>query len=118
MTEIICLFLVVEPETIEEKLAVDSVYALNNSTFVSLSCAFSICVLYYYQMNAKRGQKMISAALAILETEEERNELSDFYEKYKNRFYAIAFERLHNEQDSEDAIQETFLRSAIFRDYM
>lgn len=55
---------------------------------------------------------MISAALAILETAEERNELSDFYEKYKNRFYAIAFERLHNEQDSEDAIQETFLRIA------
>lgn len=55
---------------------------------------------------------MISAALAILETEEERNELSEFYEKFKHRFYAIAFERLHNEQDSEDAIQETFIRIA------
>lgn len=55
---------------------------------------------------------MISAALAILETEEERNELSVFYEKYKDRFYAIAFEHLHNVQDSEDAIQEVFLRIA------
>lgn len=55
---------------------------------------------------------MISAALAILETDEERDELSDFYEKFKHRFYAIAFERLHNAQDSEDAIQETFLRIA------
>lgn len=55
---------------------------------------------------------MISAALAILETDEQRNELSVFYEKYKNRFYAIAFEHLHNSQDSEDAVQETFLRIA------
>lgn len=53
---------------------------------------------------------MISAALAILKTEEERNELSDFYKKFRHRLYAIAFEHLHNEQDSEDAIQETFLR--------
>lgn len=55
---------------------------------------------------------MISAALAILETDEQRNELTDFYEKYKNRFYAIAFEHLHNTQDSEDAVQETILRIA------
>lgn len=55
---------------------------------------------------------MISAALAILKTEEERNELSDFYEVFRHRLYAIAFEHLHNEQDSEDAIQETFLRIA------
>ena len=55
---------------------------------------------------------MISAALAILESDEQRNELSEFYEKNKNRFYAIAFEHLHNIQDSEDAIQETFLRIA------
>lgn len=55
---------------------------------------------------------MISAALAVLETDEERNELSAFYETYKNRFYSIAYEHLHNVQDSEDAIQETFLRIA------
>lgn len=55
---------------------------------------------------------MISDALAILETKEERNELSDFYEEYKNRFYSIAYNHLHNIQDSEDAIQETFLRIA------
>lgn len=53
---------------------------------------------------------MISVALAILDSEESRNELSDFYEKYKHRFYAIAYEHLHKVQDSEDAVQEAFLR--------
>ncbi|MCI7691539.1 MAG: RNA polymerase sigma factor [Oscillospiraceae bacterium] len=52
---------------------------------------------------------MISAALAVLETDEQRNELSEFYEENKSRLYSIAFERLHNRQDAEDAIQETFL---------
>ena len=55
---------------------------------------------------------MISAALAVLESEEQRNELSEFYEENKSRLYSIAFERLHNRQDAEDAIQETFLNIA------
>lgn len=55
---------------------------------------------------------MISATLAILETGEQRNELSEIYETNKNRFYAIAFEHLHNKNDAEDAIQESFLRIA------
>lgn len=53
---------------------------------------------------------MISAALAVLESEEQRDELSEFYEENKSRLYSIAFERLHNRQDAEDAIQEAFLR--------
>ena len=55
---------------------------------------------------------MISPALEILETEEQRNELSDFYEQYKERFYAIAFSKLHNREAAEDAVQEAFLRIA------
>lgn len=39
---------------------------------------------------------MISAALAILKTDEQRNELSAFYEENKKRFYAIAFSKLNN----------------------
>ncbi len=53
---------------------------------------------------------MISAALAILESEEQRNELSEFYEENKNRFFLIAFSKLHNREEAEDAIQEAFLR--------
>lgn len=53
---------------------------------------------------------MISAALAMLETDEQRNILSEFYEENKNRFYSIAYARLHSSEEAEDAVQETFLR--------
>lgn len=55
---------------------------------------------------------MISAALAILKTEEQRNELAEFYKKNKKRLYRIAYSKLHNRESSEDAVQETFLRLA------
>lgn len=55
---------------------------------------------------------MISAALAVLKDEGQREELSEFYEKYKSRFYTIAFEHLHNREEAEDAVQDAFLRIA------
>ena len=57
---------------------------------------------------------MISAALAILETDEQRNELAKFYKEHKNRLYALALSKLHNECDAEDAVQETFLNIAKY----
>lgn len=48
---------------------------------------------------------MISAALAVLKTDEQRNELSELYEENKSS-YPIAFERLHIRQDAEDAISD------------
>lgn len=53
---------------------------------------------------------MISAALAVLESEKQRSELAAFYEQYKNRFFGIAYSKLHNSEEAEDAIQEAFLR--------
>lgn len=55
---------------------------------------------------------MISAALAVLESEAERNELSYIYEQNIKTFYSIAFSKLHNKHDSEDAIQDAFLAVA------
>lgn len=55
---------------------------------------------------------MISAALAILETDEQRSKLAEFYKKNKQRFFAIAFSKLHNREAAEDAVQEAFLRLA------
>lgn len=55
---------------------------------------------------------MIAAALAVLKNEGQREELSGFYEKYKNRFLNIAFNKLHNKEEAEDAVQEAFLRIA------
>ena len=55
---------------------------------------------------------MISAALAVLKNDEERNAQSEIYTKNINSFYSIAFSKLHNAHDSEDAIQEAFLAIA------
>lgn len=55
---------------------------------------------------------MISAALAILKTDEERNELSEIYERNKDTFYSIALSKLHTKHDAEDAVQEAFLAIA------
>ena len=55
---------------------------------------------------------MISGALAILKSEAQRNEISVFYEKYKNRFLSIASNILQNEEQAEDAVQEAFLKIA------
>ena len=55
---------------------------------------------------------MISAALAVLGSEAERNELSHIYEQNIRLFYAVAFSKLHNQHDAEDAIQEAFLSVA------
>ena len=53
---------------------------------------------------------MIEAALAALENSKQRNELAAFYEQYKNRFFNIAYSKLHNSEEAEDAVQEAFLR--------
>ena len=55
---------------------------------------------------------MISAALAVLENEGQREELSVFYEKYKNRFLNIALNKLNDKDAAEDAVQEAFLEIA------
>ena len=57
---------------------------------------------------------MISAAFAILQTEEERNELSEFYKENKGRFFAIALSKLHKKEAAEDALQEAFLNIAKY----
>lgn len=53
---------------------------------------------------------MIEAALSVLEDDGQRNELAAFYEQYKNRFFGIAYSKLHNPEEAEDAVQEAFLR--------
>lgn len=55
---------------------------------------------------------MISAALAILETNEERNTFSEFYKNYKDRLLAIAYSWLHSNSLAEDAVEEAFMQIA------
>lgn len=52
---------------------------------------------------------MISGALATLKNEAQRNEMSVIYEQNKTLFLGIAYEKLQNEEDAEDAVQEAFL---------
>lgn len=55
---------------------------------------------------------MISAVLALLESDEQRSALAEFYARSKNRLYYIALSKLHNSADAEDAVQEVFSRIA------
>lgn len=52
---------------------------------------------------------MIAAALAVLENEGQRKELSEFYKKHESRFLNIALHIVHNKEGAEDAVQEAFL---------
>ena len=52
---------------------------------------------------------MLSGALAILKSEAQRNEMSIFYEKNKDRFFSMALKILQNNERSEDAVQDAFL---------
>lgn len=56
---------------------------------------------------------MIFSALSVLETDEQRNELSEVYIKNSDKFYHIAYSKLQNRNDAEDAVEEAFLRVAV-----
>ncbi len=51
---------------------------------------------------------MIADSLAIIKDEKKRNELAEFYSKYKDRFFNIAYSKLRNHEEAEDAVQEVF----------
>lgn len=53
---------------------------------------------------------MLSMAFAMLDTDEERSVFEQLYNTHSQRLYRIAFGKLHNPQDAEDAVSECFLR--------
>lgn len=55
---------------------------------------------------------MLCMAFAVIEDDTQRDGLADFYSKYKIRLYSIAYSKVHNKQEAEDAVQETFNRIA------
>lgn len=57
---------------------------------------------------------MISAALAMLENDDQRRLMTDFYKANKNGLYRFAFSKLNSREAAEDAVQETFLRIAKY----
>lgn len=55
---------------------------------------------------------MFDTTFAVIENEEQRSELAEFYHKHKGRLYSIALSKLHNQEEAEDAVQEVFTRIA------
>lgn len=51
---------------------------------------------------------MFDTTFAVIENEEQRNELAEFYSKHKSRLYSIALSKLLNKEEAEDAVQEVF----------
>ncbi len=48
---------------------------------------------------------MIDVLFAAIEDENQRNELAEFYSKYKERFCHIANSKLNDPIDAEDTVQ-------------
>lgn len=55
---------------------------------------------------------MLNFYLSILNTDEEKSEFERLYHSQKNVMYHIAYSKLGNSYDAEDAVSETFLRCA------
>ena len=50
--------------------------------------------------------------LQMIETEESKSKFRDIYREYKNLMYHIAFQRLGQVEDAEDAVQHVFMKVA------
>lgn len=55
---------------------------------------------------------MFDMSFAVIENETQRGELAEFYSGHRDRLYSIAFSKLHNNEEAEDAVQEVFSRIA------
>ena len=55
---------------------------------------------------------MINLYLSVLETDEDRCQFEDIYRQYKNRMYKFAISILHNNEDAEDVVHQSFLTIA------
>lgn len=49
------------------------------------------------------------AFLDLLDTEYEKEQFTELYNKYSNLLYKIAFNKVNNVHDAEDCVQDTFL---------
>lgn len=53
---------------------------------------------------------MLQFYLSLVETEEERNLISELYTKYEQKMFRAALDILHNAHSAEDAVHEAFLK--------
>ena len=50
--------------------------------------------------------------LQTIETDEEKSKFEEIYRTYRGLMYHVAFERMHHEQDAEDAVHHVFMKIA------
>lgn len=55
---------------------------------------------------------MVALYLSLIDKQEEKNRFEELYYRYRNLMYYIAYQVLHQDRDSEDAVQEAFFRIA------
>lgn len=65
--------------------------------------------LKFKNLLTEENKEMINIYLSILETAEDKVNFGNFYTKYMQKMYAIAYNILHNVEDSEDAVHEAFI---------
>lgn len=55
---------------------------------------------------------MINVYLTVLNTDEDKIKFEEMYIKYKQRLYKLSYSILHNKEDAEDAVHQSFLTIA------
>lgn len=50
--------------------------------------------------------------LQLIETEEDKSKFEEIYIEYRNLMQYLAYNRLHNKQDAEDAVHQVFVKIA------
>ena len=56
------------------------------------------------------GVSLLSAYLAMVDTNEDKELVSRLYRKYKKCLFNVCVSILRNHSDAEDAVQDTFMR--------
>lgn len=55
---------------------------------------------------------MINIYLTVLNTDEDKIKFEEMYIKYKQRLFKLSYSILHNKEDAEDAVHQSFLTIA------
>lgn len=71
-----------------------------------MSCKCKIGLLYII------GENMIAMYMSFIDSEDDREKFEIIYHEYRKRMVSVAYSILHNNEDSEDAVHETFIRIA------
>lgn len=50
--------------------------------------------------------------MSFIDSEDDREKFEIIYHEYRKRMFSVAYSILHNNEDAEDAVHETFIRIA------